>query len=264
MTVAEWATYKFRAARTLGRMIRWLSNWREVWSAYRHARPLPPLRFRSGFVLHHGPDDSPVALLHEIFGERHYTRHVGGRLEGVLIDLGANIGAVTVEWARRSRNLRVHAYEPNPSTNGVLRRNVEANGLAACVTVHDEAVGRAAGELRLWTNINSMAVTGYGESPPMPGAVRASVPLIDLNEVVRRAGGGPVALLKMDIEGAEADALEGATPATLARIRRVVVEYHDLRCPGAARRCRAVLERAGFRCRVRRLNAENGLIYARR
>jgi FkbM family methyltransferase len=264
MTFAQWATFKFYAARTLWRMARWLSNWREVWSAYRARRPVPPLRFRSGVVLYHGPHDSPVSLLHEIFGERHYRRHVETPLDGVMIDLGANIGAVTVDWSKRSRGLRVHAYEPNPATNVVLRRNVEANGLTGSVTVHDEAVGSGTGELGLWTNINSMAATGYSESPPMPGAVMTRVPLIDLNEVVRRAGALPVSLLKMDIEGAEADTLESATPATLTRIRQVILEYHDVRCPGAAARCRKVLERAGFRCRVRRLNASHGLIYASR
>lgn len=264
MTVAEWLGYKIHAARTLCRMIRWLSNWREVWSAYRADLPLPPLNLRSGVVLHHGPHDSPVATLHEVFGERQYDRHIEGPSEGVMIDLGANIGAVTLDWASRSRRLRVHAYEPNPLTNGVLRRNVEANGLADRVTVYDEAVGREAGELRLWTNMHSMMVTAYSDAPPSRGAVATRVPLIDLNEVVRRAGGVPVELLKMDTEGAEADTLEVATPATLGAIRQVILEYHDLLCPDALARCRKVLEQGGFQCLVHPFNASQGLIYARR
>lgn len=264
MTVAEWVGYKVHAARTLGRMIRRLSNWREVWSSYRVNSPLPPLRFRSGVTLQHGPHDSPVAALHEVFGERQYRRHIEGPVEGVMIDLGANIGAVTLDWASRSRGLRVHAYEPNPATNGVLRRNVEANGLADRVTVFDEAVGRGSGELRLWTNIHSMVVTGYSDGPPLRGAVATRVPLIDLNEVVRRVGGATVALLKMDTEGAEADTLEVATPATLGAIRQMIVEYHEVRCPEALARCKKVLERAGFRCLVRPFNENQGLIYARR
>jgi hypothetical protein len=35
MTIAKWLGYKYWAALTLGRMIRWLSNWKEVWSSYR-------------------------------------------------------------------------------------------------------------------------------------------------------------------------------------------------------------------------------------
>ncbi|MBC7933416.1 MAG: FkbM family methyltransferase [Rubrivivax sp.] len=264
MTVAEWLHFKYQAARTLGRMIRWLSNWPDVWSAYRAARPTPTLKFRSGLTLHHGLHDSPVSLLREVFGEQQYRRHIKSPSEGVMIDLGANIGSVTLDWASRSRRLRVHAYEPNPLTNSVLRRNIEANNLADRVTVHDEAVGREAGQVRLWTNVNSMTVTAYGVRPPAPEAVATCVPIIDLNEVVRRAGGGPIALLKMDTEGAEADTLEGASTATLEALRQIILEYHETLCPNASARCKNILERAGFRCLVRPLNENHGLIYARR
>lgn len=262
MTVGEWLFFKYYAARTLGRMISCLSNWSEVWSSYRNGHPLPSLQFRSGLTLHHGPLDSPISLLHEVFGERQYRRHISSPKDGVMIDLGANIGLVTLDWASRSRRLRVHAYEPNYLTNRVLRRNVEANGLTDRVTVHDEAVGRESGQIRLWTNVNSVTVTAYSDGPLVPDAVATWVPLIDLNEVVRRAGGGPVALLKIDTEGAEADTLEGATAATLEALRQVILEYHDQLCPNASVRCKRVLEQAGFRCLVRPANANHGLIYA--
>jgi FkbM family methyltransferase len=264
MTLAEWLNGKSHAVRTLYRMIRHLSNWPEVWSAYRVNRHLPSLSFRSGLTLHHGTHDSPVAVLHEVFGERQYRRHIKGPLEGVMIDLGANLGAVTVDYASRSRSLHVHAYEPNPSTNKFLRANIVANGLTERVTVHHEAVGREHGELVIWTNMHSMMVTGYSDAPPRPGATTERVPLIDLNEVVRRVGGGPVAFLKMDTEGAEADTLEGATPATLEAIRQIILEYHEVLCPDALLRCRKVLEGAGFRCLVQPFNERQGLIYARR
>lgn len=262
MTIGAWLGYKFRAARTLARMIRWLTNWKEVWSSYRASRPLPPLHFRSGLTLHHGPQDSPIALLHEVFGERQYRRHLSNPVAGVMIDLGANVGAVTLDWANRSPALRVHAYEPNPATNSVLRQNIEANGMAGRVTVFDEAVGRGAGELRLWTNVNSMTATAYGAHPASLAAQATAVALIDLNEVVRRVGGAEIALLKMDTEGAEADTLEGANTSTMQAIRQVVLEYHDGLCPGASSRCKYALEKSGFRCLVRSVTSVNGLIYA--
>jgi FkbM family methyltransferase len=262
MSIGEWLGYKFRAARTLARMMRWLSNWPEVWSCYRAGRGVPPLKFRSGLTLHHGLHDSPIALLHEVFGERQYRRHLNRPVEGMMIDLGANVGAVAMDWAHRSRALRIHAYEPNPATNTVLRHNIEANGFASRVTIYDEAVGRGSGELRLWTNVNSMTTTGYSVAPPAGDAVATLVPLIDLNEVVRRAGGGPVSLLKMDTEGAEVDTLEGASQLTLQAIRQVILEYHTGIFPDAAARCRKALEQAGFECLVRPTNAVNGLIYA--
>lgn len=253
---------KLHALRVLIRMIRWLSNWREVWNCYRGGRAVAPLRFRAGFTLHHGLGDDPIMLLHEVFAEGSYRRYLGDEGEGVMIDLGANIGAVTLDMASRASALRVYAYEPNPRTNETLRRNIEGNGLGSRVTVHSDAVGRTAGESRLWTNLPSLLSTGCAELPPSPEAVAVSVPMVDLNEVIGRAGGERVALLKIDTEGAEADILEGAAASTLRAIDRVVLEYHDQLCPDALSRCRRVLESAGFCCRVRPANPYQGLLHA--
>jgi FkbM family methyltransferase len=261
MTLGEWLAFKFRAARTFGRMFRWLSNWRDVWSRYRAGQQPPALEFRSGLTLHHGSHDSPIALLHEVFGEQQYRRHLHRPVEGMMIDLGANIGAVALDWANRSPALRIHAYEPNPATNTVLRQNIATNGLADRITVFDDAVGRESGAIDLWTNVNSMTATGYGGAPE-PGAVPVRVSQVDLNEVIKRANGGPVSLLKIDTEGAEADTLEGASQATLQSIGQVILEYHVGLCPDAPGRCQKVLEQAGFQCLIRPTNAAHGLLYA--
>jgi hypothetical protein len=107
-----------------------------------------------------------------------------------------------------------------------------------------------------------MTTTGYSDAPPATDAVALRVPLIDLNEVVRRAAGGPVSLLKIDTEGAEADTLEGASQSTLKAIKQVILEYHVGLCPEAPARCRKTLEQAGFYCLVRPTNASHGLMYA--
>ena len=67
--------------------------------------------------------------------------------------------------------------------------------------------------------------------------------------VERRIGDGPVALTKIDAEGAEADILDGrASGKTLQRISQFVIEYHDNLCPDALARCQRVLASAGFGC----------------
>jgi len=259
-----WCAGKVHAARVLARMVILLANWREVWSSYRVGLPLPPLHFRRGFTLYHGAGDDPIMLLHEVFVRGCYRHYNDKELSGVMLDLGANIGAVSLDWASRSRGVRIHAYEPNPGTWEILWQNVKANGFADRITIHKEAVGRRFGDFRLWTNVHSLLVTGYGEVPPAPGAVAICVPMIDLNEVIRRAGGGPITLLKIDTEGAEADTLEGATPLTLEAIEQVILEYHDGLCPGALSRCRRVLGRSGFNYRIRPVTASQGLVYASR
>lgn len=248
----------------LVRIARCLKNWREVWPRYTTGRPLPPLRVRRGVTLYHGPHDGPMFLVFEIFADGTYRRYTGGRLDGVLVDIGANIGATTLDWVSRLKQLEVHAYEPNAETCKTLTRNVRANGFAERVTVFQEAVGPTCGPFELWANMPSMAVTGYGDTPPTPGATAVTVPMVDLNEVVRRVGGRRVALLKIDAEGAEADILDGASPDTLRSVGRIFLEYHEDLVPGCLARCRRTLARAGFTCHHVKTASHRGMLYALR
>jgi FkbM family methyltransferase len=244
---------KLYAVYVLAHFIRWLKNWRAVWSAYRSSATIPPLEFRAGFTVHHQPGDEPVMLMLEIFAEGCYRRYLEKPVREAMIDIGGNIGMTTLDFASRAPALEVDIYEPNPRTRAILITNIESNGLDRRVVIHPEAVGRAPGELTLRLGAHSGVATGYGQ-----GGEEFRVPLIDLNQVVH----GKVSLLKIDAEGAEGDILEGASAATLARIDQVILEYHENFCPGVARRCTRSLEAAGFRVDVHAIAPEQGLLYA--
>ena len=77
-----------------------------------------------------------------------------------------------------------------------------------------------------------------------PCSVRVSA--VSLDQVIERcAGQGPLNLVKMDVEGAETDILEGAAQSTLKKIRQFVLEYHT----NLSKQARARCELAG-RCRI--------------
>ncbi len=252
---------KLHAARTLGMMTRHLRNWRDVWSAYRSSRTLPTLAFRSGFVLHHRPQDDPIMLMHEVFGGRHYRRHVPGRADGAIVDIGANIGMVSLDWATRSPGVVLHAYEPNPDTAETLRRNVHDSGCDARVCVHQEAVGAGFGQTPMW--IGGPSVLSSTHSASQAGTREVMVSMVDLDRVCDRVD-GRVFLLKIDAEGAEADILEAASARTLERVAHIALEYHDPLTPGALQRCRTRLTGAGFELIVRPAPDEprQGMLYA--
>jgi FkbM family methyltransferase len=259
-------TEKLRSYWVLLRMMRWLVNWKEIWRPYFSNAPLPTLQLRCGLRLHHTIADGPVALVLEIFADECYSQYFDFPKEGVIVDLGANIGAFSLYCARKSDKLLIHAYEPNPKTNQTLRQNIIVNNKQDRVRIYDEAVGRARSDFRMWTNVPSLIASGYGATSLSDEENSITVPMIDINEVIDRAGES-VDLLKIDIEGAEADLLEAATPSTLSKIKRVVLEYHEYLCADALARCKAVLEASGFICDVlpnKRDHGMSGLLYARR
>lgn len=261
--IVEYVAGKRYAAMTLYNMMRRFRNWPTVWTCYRRRLPLPPLQFREGFILHHGPWDDPLLLVNDIYAKNTYERHLPSELRGVMIDIGANIGLVTLEFAARWKGLCIHAYEPNRPTNEILRKNVATSGFERRVTVYDEAVGGSEGALQLWTNVPSMTATGHSQAPPAPGGVSVQVPMIDLNLAVRRTGAGVIPLLKIDAEGAEATVLENASTSTLAAIECVALEYHEWLCEDALKRCRSVLENANFQTEVTPSDRPDmGMLYA--
>lgn len=259
----KWAEEPMRSLYHLSLYSRHLSNGVTIWRNRNRQRGLPPLKFRSGMIWHHGPHDEPLFIMRELYSKQLYDVLQGAPHGAHVIDIGANIGAVTMYWARGRPDLRFHAYEPNPQAYASLEHNIGQNGLATQATIHREAVGRAPGALNLWIDVPTAHSTAFGTSPA-PGGRRISAPMIGYDDVWQRMGHQPVHMLKIDAEGAEADILEGASSGALAAVRNAVVEYHDGLVPGAYERCRALLEAAGFACRIHTFPWDEGIIYATR
>lgn len=215
-------SHAVRRVRLQGLMAAQLANWREAWSAYASARPLPPLHFRNGLVLHSRPFDSAGFLFFEIFANGCYRRGLPAAIEGDVVDIGANIGAFALDAAVRFKTASVHAYEPDPDTFRILRQNVEVNGLSSRVQIWNEAVAGAPGTLRLFRGDGSVMASAY-QADGIHGEAR-DVTAITLPAVVARTS-GRIGLLKLDCEGAEADILETAGTA-LDAVEYFVAEYH--------------------------------------
>jgi FkbM family methyltransferase len=126
-----------------------------------------------------------------------------------FLDVGANIGYYTLVAGRLvGGSGSVHCFEPNRAMRERLERNVQRNALAN-VVVHDEAVARSSGQVEFFV---STWDANQGISSLLPGRGREErrvVPSITLDEFAASLGGRRIDLIKMDIEGAEPQAIEG-------------------------------------------------------
>jgi FkbM family methyltransferase len=226
-----------RRTRLQALMARQLTNWQDAWRAYSSGRSVSALHFRNGTVLRGGERDAAGFLFFEIFANGCYRRGLPDDLSGTVIDIGGNIGAFTIDVATRFPGVTVHTYEPDADAFSMLCENVQANGLRNRVRTWNEAVAGAAGTLTLWRGEGSIAASTHRAAAT---GDRRLVPAVTLQTAIERSG-GHVALLKIDAEGAEADILE-AVGLDLARVDRIVAEYHTALVPDVIPRMRRALE----------------------
>ena len=160
---------------------------------------------------------------------------------GVLVDVGANIGAFTM-LLRSVSTLPVIAYEPQPFLFKLLQWNIEFNRLTG-VDARNIACGSKRGEVAFSLGINgSIVCTGaktgkkLSSAGPAPldleqeaeitqgGDAVVNVPVITLDEDL--ADAPAVALLKIDCEGFEYDVLQGATGIIKRHRPQLMLEVH--------------------------------------
>ena len=73
--------------------------------------------------------------------------------QDLVVDAGANLGWYTLLAA--ASGATVVAFEPMPANAMLLRSNVDRNGFAALVEIHESALGQAAGEAVLSLSIDN-------------------------------------------------------------------------------------------------------------
>jgi FkbM family methyltransferase len=139
----------------------------------------------------------------------------------VFYDVGAHEGLFTLDVGKRFPSVTVHAFEPLPE---LLLQNLELNQIDY-VNVHAVAVGNLSGETSITANHRS---SNYISTD---GARK--VPMITLDRLVSERGIEPPDVVKLDVEGYELHALQGAEillrehqPLVITEINHCILRYH--------------------------------------
>jgi FkbM family methyltransferase len=138
-----------------------------------------------------------------------------------VLDIGANIGVHTVDLSRLvGPTGAVHAFEPQRLIFQVLCANVALNSRPNVFT-HNAAVGASAGTT-LVPALDPSSHENYG-GVSLPGAQRGEpVPVLTIDGLDLPA----CHVIKLDVEGMEAEALQGAT-STIQRHRPILYVEND-------------------------------------
>lgn len=168
------------------------------------------------------PDSRDHEVWQEVWEQDAYrfTRDQIG-FSGVVIDVGANVGAFSL-LAAVAGATRVLAIEPDPANLAALNESLTWNEVGHAGVIQPIECG-------LWYR------EGFGTIVAEPGTADAvlaedddhgKVKLYTLTDIFDQWGIRAVDVLKVDVEGAEANVIAGASDDVLWSVRRLVMEFH--------------------------------------
>lgn len=172
--------------------------------------------------------------------ERAFVSTLDLEEEGVVIDVGANIGIYTVMLARSHPKLKVIAIEASPKIFDRLRINCNLNNLSNvtllnyAITDKDNSIAELYERDSMSTILKDFLVD-FGISGDKNGkgisrsVIKREIKTRTLDSIIQSMNLTKVSLLKLDIEGAEMLALEGAAGSlSQKKIKNMLIEYHSV------------------------------------
>lgn len=142
--------------------------------------------------------------------------------KGDVLDIGANIGIMTVHLASKLPNTTIHAFEPMPTNASILKRIIARFQLKKTI-VHEIALGESTGIAKMVLPVNGQTVmqglshikhesiTEWNEGQEV------EVPLDQLDNIIN---GQLIQGIKIDVENFEYFALKGA--------KRILTTHHPI------------------------------------
>jgi FkbM family methyltransferase len=186
----------------------------------------------------------------ETFLDRFYERWGVPLKPGwTILDIGGGLGDYTLYAATRQPGCRVYAFEPTPDSFALLQENVAANRVQN-IQAYPLAVWSKNGEITIDTSAGEAVqfTSQEKDAEQHPGQVVVSS--LTLAGALDRCGIQSCDLLKMDCEGAEYPILFNAPPEVLARIDRIVMEYHDNAGPDTHHDLETFLTNQGYSVKI--------------
>jgi FkbM family methyltransferase len=144
------------------------------------------------------------------------------------IDVGANIGLMAVP-VLNYQDCSVISFEPSPNVLPFLERTASESQYRNRWKVIGKAAGDRIGETQFFASMNGKHVFDGVRDTKRSGAVRATtVPVTTLDSEWEDAGRPRVSVIKIDVEGAELQILEGARQCLEANRPYILIEWNEV------------------------------------
>ena len=150
--------------------------------------------------------------------------------DSVFWDIGANVGTFTIYAGEK--NLQVIAVEPSYLNLDLLTRNVISNQLSQNVTIIPFGVGESTSLKKLYLSSkqltwggahNSLGLNIGFDGQPLQDPVSLNSMCFSIDDLVEMLGINSPTHIKIDVDGLEAEVLQGCTNC-LKHVKSILIE----------------------------------------
>ncbi|MGV6861812.1 MAG: FkbM family methyltransferase [Putridiphycobacter sp.] len=166
-----------------------------------------------------------------------------------LIDIGANAGYFSILASNYGdKSIEHFAFEPMPENLNLLKQHIKANHINN-IKVYGFALSDKNGEIE-FSNSKNLAANTYKQESSMFRGEKIKVKTIQLDSFEDKDLVAKNCFLKIDVEGAELDVLNGAKKFLEVNKPNLLLATHDCHVKNVKRDCLIFLENLGYSCQV--------------
>lgn len=131
--------------------------------------------------------------------------------EPVFLDVGANIGLISLYVAAKTPHVKIFAFEPGPHQNELFNKTIAVNNLGRTINLSEKVLGNKNGVVTFISHFSQdCSGDGFIDTGRAGEPIPVEVPITTIDHWWNEIGRPRVTVMKIDIEGAELWALEGA------------------------------------------------------
>ncbi len=166
------------------------------------------------------PGSSDIDIFEVVFIAERF-KHIETKVEPkVIIDAGANIGLVSLYFARKYPDAKIFAIEPETSNYNLLTMNTKSYGNIVPI------------KAALWKNNSTLYIQNpnaekWAFKVSEENKIGEYVDAITVMDILQKTSNNYIDILKIDIEGAEKEVFSENYQSWIDKINFFVIELHE-------------------------------------
>lgn len=169
------------------------------------------------------------AVANELNNSEYNFKNINFSAGDLVIDIGANVGIISIYLAKKYPFLKIYAFEPVKRNYDNLIKNIKLNNIPdGTIITENKAVTMDGRRIKMNFDIrNSGGSFGEDIKDQQNVNIKSSVDSISLNDIFQKYSITNLKLLKIDCEGFEYEILHNTKIENLKNIHAIRGEFHN-------------------------------------